>query len=152
MSIHIKSDKDIRDILRGICNLTLPKSEWTHQSHFAAAIAILSDSNFDALNDMPHIIKAYNEATGVKNTDHEGYHHTITIASLLAAQSVMNEGASSLSGTLNTLLNAEYGQSKWLLSYWSKDLLFSVKARKLWVEPDLKKLPFKPDMPQGHTF
>lgn len=143
MSTHIKSDKDIRDILRGICNLTLPKPEWTHNAHFAAAIAILSNPNYEAFNDMPHIIKAYNEATGVQNTDHEGYHHTITIASLLAAQSVMNEGFSSLSGTLDELLNAEYGQSKWLLSYWSKDLLFSVKARKLWVGPDLRKLPFE---------
>jgi hypothetical protein len=43
---------------------------------------------------------------------------------------------------LNELLAGEYGRSDWLLSYWSKPLLFSVAARRAWVEPDLKPLPF----------
>ena len=60
MSINL--DKDIENILHGICDLTLPKSEWTHEAHFAAAIAILSDSSFDAFRDMPRIIRSYNEA------------------------------------------------------------------------------------------
>ena len=77
----IKTDADIRDILRGLVDLTLPKSNWTHEAHLAAAVAIINDENFDALNDMPRIIKAYNLATGVKNTDHSGYHHTITAVS-----------------------------------------------------------------------
>ncbi|MEP1230552.1 MAG: hypothetical protein ABJG88_07735 [Litorimonas sp.] len=143
MSTVINADKDVRNILYGICDLTLPKAEWTHEAHFAAAIAMLLDSSFDALNDMPRIIKAYNEATGVQNTDHEGYHHTITMASLLAAKAVINEGSSSLSESFHRLLNSKYGKSRWVLSYWSKDLLFSVEARKSWLEPDLKKLPFK---------
>ena len=143
MSKIINSDKDVRQVLRGICELTLPKQEWTHAAHFAAAVAILADSNFDALCDMPQIIKSYNEATDVQNTDHEGYHHTITIASLLATKSLMADGASSLIETHRKLLSLEYGNSDWLLSYWSKELLFSVKARKIWVGPDLKKLPFE---------
>ena len=61
----INSDKDIKHILHGICDLTLPKPDWTHEAHFAAAIAILSDSNFEAFRDMPRIIRKYNEATGV---------------------------------------------------------------------------------------
>lgn len=143
MSTIINSDKDVRRILDRICDLTLPKPEWTHEAHFAAAIAMLSDSKFDALNDMPQIIKDYNEATGVRNTDHEGYHHTITIASLLATKAIMNEGGPSLSGALNKILASKYGESKWPLAYWSKELLFSVEARKAWVEPNLKKLPFR---------
>lgn len=139
----INSDKDVLRILDRIYDLTLPKPEWTHEAHFAAAIAMLSDSKIDAFNDMPQIIKDYNEATGVRNTDHEGYHHTITIASLLATKAVMDEGSSSLSGTLHKILASKYGQSKWPLEYWSKELLFSVGARKTWVEPNLKKLPFR---------
>jgi len=48
---------------------TLPKSDWTHVAHFAAAIAILSDENYDAFKDMPVLIQFYNEATGVPNTE-----------------------------------------------------------------------------------
>jgi hypothetical protein len=40
------------------------------------------------------------------------------------------------------LLATEWGRSDWLLTYWSKSLLFSVAARRAWVEPDLRPLPF----------
>jgi len=143
MGSIIKTDEDIRYILRGIVDLTLPKPKWTHEAHLAAALAIINDKNYDALTDMPRIIKAYNEATGVKNTDHSGYHHTITIASLMAVKAHMGGGLSSLSEAFFKLVQSDYGKSTWLLSYWSKDVLFSVEARKTWVEPNLSTLPFK---------
>jgi len=146
MSSIINTDQGVRRILEGICDRSLPKEEWTHEAHLAAAIAILSDSRFEALNDMPQIIKDYNEATGVRNTDHEGYNHTITIASLFATQAVMHEGTSSLSGALHKILASQYGQSEWPLAYWSKALLFSVEARKAWVGPNLKNLPFRVEL------
>ena len=43
---------------------------------------------------------------------------------------------------LRELLASEYGRPDWLLAYWSKSVLFSVAARKAWVEPDLQQLPF----------
>ena len=91
---------------------------------------------------MPLIIKTYNLATGVQNTDHSGYHHTITVASLLAIQAHMKNDFSRLSEAFSKLVQSEYGRSTWLLTYWSKDLLFSVEARKRWVAPDLRALPF----------
>ena len=137
------SDEEIRRILTGICDLTLPKSDWTHEAHFAAAIAMMSDSRFDAFKDMPKTIKAYNIATGVQNTDHDGYHHTITIASLFAVRAMTKDRRNPLIVTLREILSAEYGQSNWLLTYWSKETLFSVEARKTWVEPDIRHLPFE---------
>ena len=43
---------------------------------------------------------------------------------------------------LNELLVSEFGLSRWPLAYWSAELLFSVRARREWVEPDRKPLPF----------
>ncbi len=43
---------------------------------------------------------------------------------------------------MNELLASELGRSEWLLVYWSPELLFTVRARKTWVEPDRKPLPF----------
>jgi hypothetical protein len=43
---------------------------------------------------------------------------------------------------LRELLASEYGRPDWLLAYWSKSVLFSVAARKAWVEPDLQQLRF----------
>jgi hypothetical protein len=40
------------------------------------------------------------------------------------------------------MMAGECGQSGWLLAYWSKPVLFSAKARRDWVAPDLQPLPF----------
>ncbi len=76
------SDADIERIGRGIIDRSLPKAEWTHAAHFAAAFWLLRSPERDALREMPGFIRAYNEATGTPNTDTGGYHETITLASL----------------------------------------------------------------------
>jgi hypothetical protein len=97
----------------------------------------------DAARDMPGLIRAYNEATGVHNTDTTGYHETITLASLRAAEAwLRGRPGVPLYEALNELLATEYGRSEWLLGYWSRPLLFSVAARSAWVDPDLRELPF----------
>jgi hypothetical protein len=45
----------------------------------------------DVTAEMPRLIRTYNEATGVANTDSGGYHQTITLASIRAARSVLHE-------------------------------------------------------------
>lgn len=97
----------------------------------------------DAFRDMPGLIRAYNAATGVPNTDTDGYHETITVASLRAARAWLGQRAGEpLAATLAGLLASDYGRSGWLLAYWSRTRLFSVEARRAWVEPDLQPLPF----------
>ena len=138
------TDADLKYIADGIRSHTLPKSEWTHAAHFAAALWLFEDPNCDPFNDMPGIIRAYNLATGTPNSDDEGYHETITIASLRASEHVLKTRVHGmpLHEVLATLLSGPYGRSQWLLEYWSKSVLFSVKARRTWVDPDLKALPF----------
>jgi len=137
------SDADIDRIGHGVLERTLPKKEWTHAAHFAAAFWLLERSDRDAMREMPGLIRAYNEATGVANTDTTGYHETITIASLRAARAWLTaQRHLPLHESLSGLLASEYGRSEWLLAYWSKALLFSVEARRRWIEPDIKPLPF----------
>lgn len=89
------------------------------------------------------LIRAYNEVTGVPNTDTSGYHETITVASLRAARVWLAARPSvPLHRALNELLSSEFGRSDWLLTYWSTAVLYSVTARKVWVEPDIQPLPF----------
>ncbi|WP_293907088.1 hypothetical protein [Phenylobacterium sp.] len=47
-----------------------------------------------------------------------------------------------LGEALAALLASPYGRPDWLLAHWSRDVLFSVQARREWVEPDLQPLPF----------
>ena len=43
---------------------------------------------------------------------------------------------------VNALMKTQLGNPNWLLKYWSRDRLMSVDARRAWLEPDLKPLPF----------
>lgn len=140
---HFKSDAEIERIGLGVTARTLPKSEWTHAAHFAAACWVLRRPGMNAERDMPAMIRAYNLATGVPNTDSGGYHETITLASLRAARAWLAKWPDKpLHEALNELLGSEYGRSDWLLAYWSKPVLFSVMARQAWIDPDLAPLPF----------
>ena len=92
---------------------------------------------------MPGLIRAFNEATGTPNTDTGGYHETITLASLAAVRAALAEAPSRpLYEILDRLLDLPLGDSKWLLDYWSRERLFSVEARRRWLPPDLKPLPY----------
>ncbi len=79
------------------------------------------------------LIRAYNEATGVANTDTSGYHETITLR--VAARGCCMAGCAAwyvryMKRSI-TLLASEYGRSDWLLGYWSKPVLFSVEVTAL---------------------
>ena len=140
---HYKSDAEIDRIGRGLVDRSLPKAEWTHAAHFAAAFWLLRRPDMHAARDMPGFIRAYNEATGTPNTDTGGYHETITLASLRAARAWLAERPHTrLHVALDELLASPFGRSDWLLAHWSRELLFSVPARKSWVEPDVSPLPF----------
>ncbi len=139
-----KSDEDIADLAIAMIGCILPKDAWTHAAHFASALWLLRSSDHDAYRDMPGFIRRYNESVGVVNSDTEGYHETITIASLKAAEHFLKSSESDLAlyEICNGLLASYYGRPDWILDYWSKDVLFSVKARKIWVAPDLQNLTF----------
>lgn len=140
---HFASDADIERIGRGLIDRSLPKAEWTHAGHFAAAFWLLRKPDINAMRDMPGFIRAYNESTGTPNTDTGGYHETITVASLRAARSWLEARPdASLHVALEELLASRFGRSDWLLAHWTREVLFSVAARRAWIEPDLKPLPF----------
>jgi len=140
---HFTSDTEIDHIGRSLLDRTLPKAEWTHAGHFAAALWLLRQPQIDAIREMPGLIRAYNEATGVPNTDSGGYHETITLASLRGARAwLADRPDATLHEALRELLASPHGRADWLLAYWSRPLLFSVAARRSWVEPDLQPLPF----------
>jgi len=136
------SDEDLAHIARGIADTTLPKAEWTHAAHFAAALWMLRAGTIDAL---PDTIRRYNAATGTANTDTTGYHETITRASIAAAHAILDGRAPDdpLWAVANALMASPFGRSDWCSVYWRRERLFSTEARRTWVEPDLKPLPWQ---------
>jgi hypothetical protein len=124
---------------------SLDKSEWTHAGHFGAALWLLCHRpNLTTAHEIRSRIMAYNEATRTPNTDFGGYHHTITLASMRAASHHLTCYSTDVGLTtiLKELMASRFGNPDWLLSYWSHEILFSVPARRIWVEPNLEPLPF----------
>jgi len=75
------SDADIERVALGLQDHALPKAQWTHAGHFAAALWLLRRRpEIDPPREMPAMIRSYNEAVGGVNSDTEGYHETITQA------------------------------------------------------------------------
>jgi hypothetical protein len=138
------SDEEISAIGLGLLDRTLPKTVWTHAAHFAATLWLLQcRPDVEISREMPGIIRGYNEATGGANTDTSGYHETITQASIRAARAFLVEAPPQpLFVTCNALMLSRLGQPDWLLEYWSRPRLFSVEARREWLEPDRQRLPF----------
>lgn len=120
--ILFTSDEEIAVIGRGLLDRTLPKTVWTHAAHFAATLWLIHcRSELEASREMPHLIRAYNEATGGANTDSSGYHETITQASIRAARAFLSTAPPQpLFVTCNALLLSHLGEPDWLLEHWTR--------------------------------
>ena len=145
MKAHFASEDEILRIGEGLLTRTLPRAEWNHAAHFAAALWLMRyRPDLDAAATMPGLIRGYNESVGGVNDDSSGYHETITLASLRAARGVLDAypPQTPVYQIVNLLLSTNLANPNWLLEYWSRERLMSVEARRNWVEPDLKTLPF----------
>lgn len=91
---------------------------------------------------MPAIIRGYNEAVGGVNDDRQGYHDTITRTYLAGVRWLLRESRDDgLLEQVNALLVSPVGSREWPLRFYSRERLFSVAARRSFVEPDLQPLP-----------
>ena len=137
-------DAEIAHIGEGLVARTLPREEWTHEAHLAATTYLLlkrPDIDLDA--ELPGIIRAYNESVGGVNDDTQGYHETITRiflrgVRLFVAAADHGEPVHALA---NKLLLSSMGKRVWPLRFYSRERLFSVDARRGFVDPDLAPLP-----------
>lgn len=139
------TDAEMERIATGFCARTLPREEWTHLAHFSTALwLMLRQPDLVPERDMPGMIAAYNESVGGVNSDTSGYHETITRASLQAARAVLAslpDGATPAEA-FAALMASPMADKDWLFAYWSRERLMSVEARRGWVDPDVKPLPW----------
>lgn len=138
------TDAEIAHLGEGLLERTLPRPEWTHEAHLAATTYLLlkrPDVDLDA--GLPGIIRRYNESVGGVNSDSEGYHETITRVFLRGVRLFLEEADphEPLHELVNELLLSPMGRRDWPLRFYSPRRLFSVEARRHFVEPDLQALP-----------
>ena len=133
---------DIEAFVREFEHGTLSKARWTHEAHLLIALWYLDTHEVAAaLPIVRQRIRAYNDAVGTVNSDSSGYHESLTRLYLhaIAAHRAVH-AADSIATAYRQLLETPIARRDWPLSFYSKDRLFSVAARRGWVEPDLEPL------------
>jgi hypothetical protein len=134
-------------ITRALIERTLPKSEWTHHAHLRVGLwHLLHYPEGIALTLLRERIRAFNEATGVANTDSTGYHETITRFYLRVIRVFLEsvDPARPVDELARELIERR-GEHDLVLRYYSRERLFSPEARRSWVAPELQPLPGAPE-------
>jgi hypothetical protein len=138
------SDAEIEHIGEGLVARTLPRAEWTHEAHLAATTYLVVRRPEIEMNaELPGLIHRYNESVGGVNSDSEGYHETITRVFLHGVRLFLDEADTTepLYRVVNQLMLSPMGRRDWPLRFYSPGRLFSVEARRKFMEPDLRALP-----------
>jgi len=137
------TDAEIVRLGEGLLACALVREDWTHEAHLAACLYLLTlrpDVDVDA--EIAGLISRFNESVGGVNDDQGGYHDTITRAYVAGVRLFLAEtGENGLCERVNALLLTPMGRRDWPLRFYSRDLLFSVPARRGFVPPDLAPLP-----------
>lgn len=121
---------------------TLPKEEWTHEAHLSTCLWLIDERpDFDCAAELPGAIMRYNESVGGENTDTAGYHETLTQLYVQGIGWFARACAeASLLSRVNALLASPLAARDWPLRFYSSERLFSVEARRGWVEPDVSPI------------
>lgn len=132
-------DAAIVHVGEGLLARTLPREEWTHEAHLAASLWIARERpDINPVADMAAIISSYNEAVGGVNDDSQGYHDSITriYVEAVRVHLARRDRSEPLMQAVNALLTSPLGRRDLPLRFYSAERLFSVEARRKFIDPD----------------
>jgi hypothetical protein len=133
----------VQEIGKGLMDRSLPHHLWTHEAHLAAALYLLMvRDDLDASEVMPELIRRYNEANGVENSDSSGFHATITELYLRAIRFFLQwtPAGTTPDQAFESLCRSPIADRAFPLNFYSPEVLFSKRARCHWLEPEFKDL------------
>lgn len=123
---------------------TLPKEQWTHEAHLITCAWHLEKYNqLETICLLRSRIITYNKSMGGENTTSGGYHETLTqfyvkvIDKFLQQDSIANL---SFEAKIERLLSAPIADREYPQKYYTKELLFSLPCRAVWIEPNLREI------------
>ena len=136
------SSFEFADLIVRFHEATVPAVEFTHAAHLVVGLwHVQTYDEADALTQMRAGILRLNAAHGTANSDTRGYHETITRAYLvLLAQFARAHADLPAQASAQALLSSPLAHRDALFTYYSRELLMSVAARRNWIEPDLHPL------------
>jgi hypothetical protein len=131
------------ELWRAFSDRTLPHADWNHRAHLRVAFLHLERWSVDEAHlRMRAGILRLNAAHGLEETPARGYHETLTYLWLVSAAAA-RQAESNRSADSNAFCDAHPAllDREHPLRFYSRERLFSLRARALFVEPDREKLP-----------
>ncbi|MGB4773962.1 MAG: hypothetical protein WBP45_02205 [Daejeonella sp.] len=143
MQYHYSNEEEINKLITEFTNQILPIERWTHEAHLIVALWFLNRYTMEeAACYLRSGIISYNTHVGTENSPVKGYHETMTLFWIKVIDNYLKiNKAENLLTTCNNFLNSPFSSRDYPLKFYSRELIFSTKARAFWTEPDLEKLP-----------
>ena len=136
-----KDEKEIYALLSSFENATIPRDDWKHAEHLVVALCYLEHHDLDTATERMRrgILKLLEIGFGVDLSKEMPYHETITVFWMRTAYafSLTHKDLSFLekANRVCEMFNKDYP-----LNFYSRELLFSDRARAEYVGPDLATL------------
>lgn len=119
----------------------LAAGDWTHRAHLRVAWMFLKRHPLDEAHVLMRVgIIRLNAFHGLVETPSRGYHDTLTRLWLSLVASLMKTTDAPSSGAFVDARMDSLGKDA-VLRHYSRELVTSVRARAIFVEPDLVPLP-----------
>lgn len=131
----------IQKILQKREDKSFAKGEWTHRAHLVVWWSHVIEHDFyEALCLIKSRICVLNTLRWIDNTIHKWYHETLTQFRLKVLYIWKEKNQKMELKDIESFFDDEISDSKCMYVYWTHGVLFSTKARAVWVEPDVKEL------------
>jgi hypothetical protein len=133
-----RHNEEVHRLVGSFENRTLAKSDWNHAAHLVVGLYYCHTLPFAvAKNIMRDGICWLNDTHGTPNTDHDGYHETLTVFWMKRIWNYLDEMVDSrpLYAIANDLVE-KFKDPKLPLAYYSRERLFSAAARRDYLPPD----------------
>jgi hypothetical protein len=141
MSADVESSLGDEALWRGFGDAALPAAAWTHRAHLRVAWMFLQRHPLDEAHLLMRAgIIRLNAFHGLVETPARGYHETLTRLWLALIASLMRAADAPTSGAFVDAHAGALGKDA-ALRHYSRERLMSVRARAVFVEPDLAPLP-----------
>jgi len=136
-----KTEDEIVDLVSRFESGTIAREDWRHAEHLIVALYYICHSPglSDAYKKMRRNLLNHLKAVGVDLSKEMPYHETITIFWMrMVLKFKESKNGCLIVELTNELLDSNFDKDL-PLKYYSRELLFSDRARAEFVEPDLKE-------------
>lgn len=133
-----RSAAEIGELVEAFERCTLPRERWTHAAFLTVALWYLYiNPPSDARRLMRNSLKRYDFQNDIAAVEANGYNETLAVFWLGAVNGFLQRYANAFSLLeLTNRLIEHFDDGNLPLYFYSREQLFSVRAKNVWVKPD----------------